>query len=267
MDRRLSLAGVLLLLCAGAIYLWLEPQPPQTAAPVTPITVSAAPEASSEPALPSPSLPTDRTHPALYVLAVTWYPAFCEIKPGVPECRTGVMPRFALHGLWPSDDYCDIPADVVATDEASHWNDLPAVSLSDATWAALRDAMPGTRSHLERHEWVEHGSCSGTSQEVYFAHAAAFVAAINNSPVRDLFAANSGRKLTRAKIAAAFEQAFGNGAAQRVRLSCEDTSQASIIDELTIALYGDPFAGTSLPTLIGTAHPRTGGCDGGVVAD
>ena len=272
MDRRFSLGAALLLLFAGALYLWLNPEG-QTAAPMAPtVSVEAdmpAPERadSSAPAGPAaPALPTDRTHPAFYVLAVSWYPGFCELKPNVPECRSGVTARFSLHGLWPGGEYCGVSQDDVATDQVNHWNDLPAVSLGDATWTALRTAMPGTRSHLERHEWVEHGSCSGTSQDVYFAHAAAFLEAINASPVRELFAASTGRKLTRAKVAAAFDHAFGTGAGKRVRLSCDDTGSDSIIDELTIALYGDPFAGGPLPDLIAAAHPRTGGCDGALVA-
>lgn len=264
MDRRFSLAGAVLLLCAGALYLWLAPA--TTQAPVTPIAVPEA-SASSQPQPSSPALPVDPTHPAFYVLALSWYPALCELKPRVPECRGGGEARFALHGLWPGGEYCGIPAELVSTDEANRWNDLPAVRLGDATWAALRAAMPGTRSHLERHEWVEHGSCSGTSQEVYFAHAAAFLEAVNASAVRDLFAASAGSRLTRARVAAAFDDAFGAGAGKRLRLSCEDTPQASIIDEITIALYGDPFAGDTLPKLLAAAHPRPGGCDGGVVAD
>ena len=51
------------------------------------------------------------------LLAVSWQPAFCETKPGKPECTSMTTARFdathlALHGLWPqprSKAYCGVP--------------------------------------------------------------------------------------------------------------------------------------------------------------
>jgi ribonuclease T2 len=262
-DRRFSLGFVLLVLIAGAIYLWLKPEQQGSPSPSpAPTPIAPAPASSLE---PEPSTPTAPSHPGFYVLAATWMPGFCTLKPHVPECRGDVGLRFTLHGLWPGGEYCNIPSDVVATDEVNHWNDLPAVRLSDATWTALRGAMPGTKSHLERHEWVAHGSCAGVSQEVFFANAARLLRELSDSTVGDLFADSAGKRLTRAQIGAAFEQAFGSGAGKRVRISCEDDRSTSFIDELTIALYGDPFAGDGLGKMITAAHTRGGGCDGGMV--
>ncbi|MDO8359790.1 MAG: ribonuclease [Devosia sp.] len=250
MARRLAAVDLLAVAIAAAAALW----------------IAYASQTAPEPA-PS-SAPAESTRPAFYVLAVTWLPAFCELKPRVPECRGTSTPRFALHGLWPGGEYCGIDGATLATDQLDHWNDLPAVRMTDATWAALRAAMPGTKSRLERHEWVVHGSCSGASPDAYFSAAAALLGELDRSPVHDLFVANAGRQLTRAEVAAAFDSAFGKDAGRRVRLSCEDDGGSrQIIDELTIALYGDPFGGDTLAELLAAAHPRSGGCATGSIVE
>ncbi|MEO6013840.1 MAG: ribonuclease [Devosia sp.] len=285
MNSRLSLILVALILIGGALSLWLKPQdttiassspamPPiaielpkqaTNSSASTKITKAPAPTKTGKAAVPART--SERTRPGLYVLAINWFPSFCDLKPGVTECRSGGAERFALHGLWPTGEYCDIDARTRAIDEVNDWDSLPAIRVTDATWSALKQAMPGTQSQLERHEWTAHGSCTGVSQDLYFSRAAAFLEIVNASTVFDLFKDNIGRKLTRTKVAKAFDDAFGAGAGKRVRLSCEDTPRGAIIDELTIALYGDAMAGDSFTDLILEAHPRNGGCEGGIVGD
>ncbi|MBI4920337.1 MAG: ribonuclease [Devosia nanyangense] len=252
MARRLAAVDLLAAAIAAAVALW----------------IAYASQTAPKPAAAAPPSTAQSTRAAFYVLAVTWLPAFCELKPRVRECHGTPTPRFALHGLWPGGEYCGIDGDMLATDQLDHWNDLPALRLTDATWAALRAAMPGTKSRLERHEWVVHGSCSGASPDTYFAGAAALLGELDRSPVHDLFVANAGRDLTRTEVAAAFDGAFGKGAGRRVRLSCEDDGGGrQIIDELTIALYGDPFGGDTLAALLAAAHPRGGGCAAGNIVE
>jgi ribonuclease T2 len=173
--------------------------------------------------------------------------------------------HFALHGLWPDDDYCAVSAANEDADRSGRWSDLPAPNLSASTRAALDQAMPGTQSMLERHEWIKHGSCARATADAYFARAVALLAEINASAVRELFAGNLGQSVTQGDIRTAFDDAFGRSAGSRVRVACERDGNRRIVTELTIGLYGDVMGSGSLADLIAAARPTDGGCDSGVV--
>lgn len=210
------------------------------------------------------------------LLALSWQPAFCEIRPGVPECRrlNGGRPGAAetllsIHGLWPQPegrDYCDVPDRLVALDRAGRWDALPPVALSAATRDRLAAAMPGTASGLERHEWLRHGSCYGADgAEGYFADALALAQAVNASGVAMLFARNLGERLETDRIRAAFDRAFGRGAGRRVQVDCVRDGDRLLIQEVSIALRGAPGPETPLAGLILAADPLPPGCPGGIV--
>ncbi|TIV54020.1 MAG: ribonuclease, partial [Mesorhizobium sp.] len=181
---------------------------------------------------PAPAGQTKPSQPASgkpeYVFALSWQPAFCETKGSKPECKAQNpsefdASHFTLHGLWPQPNgnfYCQVPAGDKANDNPAHWADLPPVDLDANTRAELDQVMPGTASKLERHEWIKHGTCYGKSQQEYFADALNLMRAVNASPVRDLFNKNIGKQLTSDQIRGAFNQAFGAGAGDRVRVSC-----------------------------------------------
>lgn len=203
------------------------------------------------------------------VLAASWQPAFCETRPGRPECRdqTEARPdarRFSLHGLWPqpiSSIYCDVGAREQTWSKEGEWRRLPVVALAPETRARLDALMPGTRSELERHQWIKHGTCYGTDPETYFSHSIALLEQLNDSSVRELFAASIGKRLRATEIRAAFDAAFGHGAGERVRLSCD----GELIVELRIGLAGVVDAGSDLGTLILAAPKRSPECRGGWV--
>ncbi len=98
-----------------------------------------------------------------YILAVSWQPGFCETRPSKPECVSQTADRFdasnfTLHGLWPqprANVYCNVAANVVNTDKAKNWGNLPALELEDATRTELNQVMPGSQSDLHRHEWIK----------------------------------------------------------------------------------------------------------------
>jgi ribonuclease T2 len=221
-------------------------------------------------AAPAPAKTPGR---AELVLAASWQPAFCENQAKKPECQAQAAgsfetTHFSLHGLWPQPrnrSYCNVAAADRAHDKAHNWPALPAVPLSAATRTALDAIMPGTQSGLERHEWIVHGTCYGTDADRYFADAVAAMAALNASPVRDLFAQNIGKELTLPTIRAAFDKAFGDGAGQRVRVACEQSGNRRLITELTIGLSGTIAAGADLAPLILAAAPTDGGCPAGIV--
>jgi len=210
----------------------------------------------------------------LYVLALSWEPAFCEELPDKAECKAQTPQGFdathlSLHGLWPQPRriaYCNVSTADIDADGNHHWEDLPEPDLSPATKAALDKVMPGTQSVLERHEWTKHGTCyPGGNADQYFRDAIRMAEAVNDSPVQALFAQRIGQKVSNAEIRAAFDQAFGQGAGQRVRLSCKNDGGRQLIVEMTVGLKGDISSGTSVADLIAAAGPTDPGCPGGIV--
>ncbi len=208
-----------------------------------------------------------------YLLAASWEPSFCATSSGhgKTECRTETAVRidathFSLHGLWPDDlddkaifpCYCSRGAPVSC---GGNEQDDTTVAISPAVLDALRVVMPGVQSGLQLHEWPKHGSCfeadktgpdAGANPDEYFSEAIALMAALNASPVQALFAANIGKTLTRAEIEAAFNQAFGAGASDRLTIKCNGGN----ISELWINLKGDMTPASDLSGLI-LAAPTT----------
>lgn len=208
-----------------------------------------------------------------YVLAASWQPGFCETKPGKVECETQTAERydashFSLHGLWPqprSQSYCKVAVILVDDDKAGRWDQLPEITLQAATSEELKKVMPGTQSQLDRHEWIKHGTCYGTSAEEYFADALGVMQALNGSGVQQLFAGRVGQFLSFDDIRKAFDQSFGAGAGDRVRMQCVRDNGRLIISELTIGLTGDITPKSSLADLLSAAAPTKTECPGGIV--
>ena len=214
------------------------------------------------------------TRPAEYILSLSWQPAFCQTHASKPECagETAASPdatRLSLHGLWPQpfkNQYCNVDAATVDHDKHGEWKSLPAVDLGPALGARLGTAMPGTRSLLERHEWIRHGTCYGAEPKTYFGDALALIDAVNGSPVQALFAANIGKPITAPAIRDAFDKAFGAGAGERVKVSCEGKGDQRVIAEITIGLVGKPGSGHGLAELIAGSRPTSPGCPSGIIA-
>ena len=211
-----------------------------------------------------------------FILAVSWEPAFCATNPRKAECRgetakSGDATQLSLHGLWPMrQDYCGVSDDQQQADRSSDWNSLPAVDLSADTKAALDKAMPGTQSGLERHEWIKHGTCTKLSADEYFGTAAGLLNELNSSAVGALFSQNVGKTLDADTIKAAFDQSFGEGASDRVKMSCRQVGAVRVISELTIGLSQDAVQpgqhGARLGRLIQSAGTTSFGCNAGTVA-
>jgi ribonuclease T2 len=236
-----------------------------------PSTGGAAVDTPNGSVKPKPLPKGSKDGKPFYVLALSWQPAFCQSKPDKIECRTQTASRpdateFTLHGLWPQprrNVFCGVDRTTAALDDQHQWDKLPAPDLSIETKVALATAMPGTQSLLERHEWVKHGTCyPGGTAEQYFKDAIRLARAVNDSVVQDFVAANIGKSITTSDLRAKFDEAFGKGAGERVRVAC---SRDGLISELTIGLKGDIAAGTSLPDLIAASEPTDSGCPQGVV--
>ncbi|MFN4143239.1 ribonuclease T2 family protein [Aestuariivirga sp.] len=222
---------------------------------------------AAEPKKPATDLPA-------YVLAVSWQPAFCEANASKPECRFQTATRFdgsnfALHGLWPqprTKQYCGASRKERQASAAGKWKDLPPLDLMPLTRAELDEVMPGSRSHLDRHEWIKHGTCyPGRDPETYYRDTLRLMDLLNRSPVRDLLAENIGRTVTSEEIRGQFDVAFGEGAGERVRVACRDDGGRRLIAEITIGLRGDLSGRTPISQLILGSVPTDPGCPGGVV--
>jgi ribonuclease T2 len=206
---------------------------------------------------------------AFYVLALSWQPAFCESRPDKVECKSQTADRYdashlALHGLWPQprrNVFCGIDKATIALDDNGEWDRLPAPQLTAETKLALNKVMPGTQSLLERHEWIKHGTCYGDA-ETYYKDSVRVTNDVNNSVVQDFFAANIGKKIQTADLRAKFDEAFGKGAGERVRVSC---SKDGLISELTIGLKGNISSGTSIADLMAASASTDAGCPAGIV--
>jgi ribonuclease T2 len=215
--------------------------------------------------------PQVQARDATYVLAATWQPAFCELRSRLPECRAlgpsdpGAT-AFSLHGLWPQprgNVYCGVDPDTRALDEAGRWEDLPPVPLAEETRSALAVAMPGATSHLDRHEWVKHGTCYGADPETYYRDSLRLLAALNESAVGRLFADAIGGRLDADAIHAATELAFGPGAARRLEIVCRLDGPRRLIVELRLELAAP--LDRPLPEIVADAPPRPAGCESGIV--
>ncbi len=207
------------------------------------------------------------------LLALSWQPAFCESQPDKRECRTQTAARFdashlSLHGLWPqpqSLNYCGVPARERATDERRRWEALPWLNLKAETRRQLEQAMPGTTSGLERHEWVRHGSCFGSDAETYFRTALALLDQVNESQVRETLAERVGETVTARQLKNALEQSFGPGAGRALGLRCSRDGTRKLISEIRIKLRHPVTDSTRLKDALDLSSPASSNCSAGVV--
>jgi len=236
----------------------------------------------STPHGPTPTAPTptrtpggDTAEGGDFVFAVSWQPAFCETRPNKPECTSMTGDRFdathlTLHGLWPQPqgvEYCGIASAQRSLDQSSHWDQLDPVNLTTSTRDALDRVMPGTQSHLERHEWTKHGSCYGTSPDEYFDDAIALITALDGSPVQGFLASHIGQNVSTNDIRAEFDQAFGGNAGSHVKFTCAtDTNTGrSLLTEMQIQVRGTIGTTPDLGALMLAAPTIQRGCGSGII--
>ncbi len=103
------------------------------------------------------------------------------------------------------------------------------------------------------------------SADDYFSRAIALLDQLNASKAQALFAASIGGEITGQAIRDAFDESFGEGAGDRVRVSCKRIRGRNVITELTIGLAGDVGDEPSLADLIAGSETTDPGCPGGAV--
>lgn len=94
-----------------------------------------------------------------YVLSLSWSPSYCEAEgrgADPQQCRAAKPFGFIVHGLWPQRER-GYPEFCSGTER-----EVPRGRIRE-----ILDIMPS--GGLIRHEWRKHGTCSGLSQDDYFA--------------------------------------------------------------------------------------------------
>lgn len=95
----------------------------------------------------------------LYVLSLSWSPEYCAAEPGdQTQCAADRHLGLVVHGLWPQYETARNGEDWPAACRTSRSGRLPR---------GVTDVFPSEA--LFRHEWREHGTCSGLSSADYLA--------------------------------------------------------------------------------------------------
>ena len=214
--------------------------------------------------LSKPSSPTSLKKPQ-YLLALSWEPSFCETHQQKTECKTLTAKRYdaqhlSLHGLWPqprNNAYCNVNSTTKAIDRRKKWHLIKPLELSKKTRAALAIAMPGYASNLQRHEWIKHGTCYGTSADIYYQHSIQLTKMVNDSSVGSLLAKNIGQQVTTTTIKNAFDESFGQGSGSKVNVRCDNKGRLA---ELWINLSGKISQQSSMAELLKNAPTAKSQC-------
>ena len=208
-----------------------------------------------------------------YTLALTWQPTFCAGKADRAECKElgDAQSPLVLHGLWPSwdvnrdgrkdgdDAYClDAgPArdSVMRADKGDGgWSDLPEVALSKAMKADLPAVMPGALSHLDRHEWWKHGTCSGLKPDDYFAAAILLTRQMQLGAFGKFLVTHQGQSVALKELLDVFDREFGKGSARALKVTCDKAEDGTAsLSEIQIRLQRNRIADGLLASTLDTS--------------
>jgi ribonuclease T2 len=242
-------AALLFAACVPSVTMGAcAPKPPGASNPTHPAPAPAEPAAATH----------DPLHPARlrdvkceqvgqrwgaeheWMLALTWSAGFCAVNPRAAESDECAHPtpwsraNLSLHGLWPQwDSYC-VPGDDGgrrSESECRDWISLPAPAIHDpGVQQRLATMMPGLDTHLERHEWAKHGTCSGLTADAYFGLAEALDDQVNQLGLGKLLASANGT-LTAGDLCAAVRGTLGEKGASALQIEAkqDDDGQRYLI--------------------------------------
>lgn len=197
-----------------------------------------------------------------WVMALSWQSGYCEIEGRTDiECQTQTADSFSgwalsIHGLWPqSGDYCNVPPEIKALDQAeiadkkTRWHPLPALDLTPDTRALLDLYMPGRQSHLDRHEWIKHGTCSGVDPETYYRVSVRLAREANETATARFLRESIGQTLTCPALVERLTRDYGQAALPAIRLKASrHPDGAYYLTEIRFTLQGDVPTALSLAT-------------------
>jgi ribonuclease T2 len=193
--------------------------------------LSAALIATSFAALPVMAQDRGNSRPGdfdFYVLSLSWSPSYCVSegpRANKQQCGTSRPFGFVVHGLWPQNER-DYPANCQFDNARSRGSFVTRQIVS-----SVSDIMPSTG--LVAHQWRKHGSCSGLSQNDYFATVRQAYQHVNIPPsLRNL---TSGRRVDPLLIEKAFVAANPDMKPDGISVSCK----SNYLQEVRICMTKD----------------------------
>lgn len=196
-----------------------------------------------------------------FVLAVSWQPAFCESYQQKPECKVNNSEvyqagNFTLHGLWPNKQSCGTKYGFCGKYQqpVRPFCDYDAVPMQDKTLKELGRVMPSAAygSCLQRHEWYKHGTCQQRNADEYFGIAIRLLEAFNARGMAKFMQNNIGQTVTTQSFFEAVDEAFHDGAHQRIQIFCRGGKLVDVYIHLPAELADD----ASLEMLLKQAKPK-----------
>jgi ribonuclease T2 len=207
-----------------------------------------------------------------YILALSWQPAFCELRSQNSECQSQHKERFdafhfVLHGLWPnvqgdkhhSYGYCEVSRNTIKKDKKRKWCQMPPLDLSEKVRTRLTKFMPGSVSCLQRHEWYKHGTCSGLSENDYYALSNLMVDLFSKTDFSQYVAKNVGKYIKRKDLLKAFDKEFGKGSRNYLGLRCKKVGGNNLLTEIQLHLKKDLSRVENFGLLFPKENPRMRG--------
>ncbi len=188
------------------------------------LVVDRSPPPSKQPGNSSSSL-----------LVMTWGPSLCRVERNNSGCRSGHVEKLGrtliLHGLWPqppTEQFCDVPtADEGRARDHLRDTDIASLDLPQDVQSKLQSMMSDIKAMVP-HEWYAHGSCSGVTPAVYFSDAVTLADQLGRM-LDPVFEKAQGRQLSLGTIRERIAAELGDGAGERVSLTCRDVDKKEIV--------------------------------------
>lgn len=208
---------------------------------------------------PIPNSCNTAGHADSYVLALSWQPAFCEIKSDKPECSITdpneyQARNFTLHGLWPNQRRCGIDYGFCGKvkQKQEDFCDYPAIDLDVVSRNNLAEVMPSVSANscLERHEWHKHGTCqTNWSVQQYYALSADLTRQFNDSGMAYFMNRRIGQIVRTEDFMNRLSAVLGETARNRIKLICKQ----DMLVEVQLMITASLTLGQDLEALIATA--------------
>ena len=84
---------------------------------------------------------------------------------------------------------------------------------------------------------------------------------LNGSAVRDLLTNNVGKEITSTQIREAFDNSFGDGAGDKIKVACKNDGNRRLITEITIGLKGNLDELTIGNAMLSARYANNAGCN------
>lgn len=164
------------------------------------------------------------------VLALSWQPAFCEMKSSKTECKVSdpdvyQANNFALHGFWPNKKSCGYNYGQCGKGNVKKKNhcDYKPLQLSDDFFNELGTYMPSAAhgTCLQRHEWYKHGSCQlERNITEYYQMSIRLLKEFNESGIASYISKNIGKTIKAKDFFEIVDDSLGKNAHKRLKIKC-----------------------------------------------